>query len=484
MKKHLTKALAILLVIAALLSQTAFAATYYYVEVALTGPTSVWDETAKTYKPSTEQTETGTSGHVSRSSSVANAIFEAYGDMQSRVADTFKNCDLSGIVAYCETAYKDDEWDTMERQYDTAVTCDPMFKDANTTLNALTLDHPYTLKFDYDEGKNNGVFAGKDVKYIVTVTLRSGSTGSTVTPQEPTVEVKPVTDNSGTTTISKPAAKPGEKVSVTTKPAENKITGYVDVRDQNGNKVPLKYDGNGNYTFEMPEGGVTVETTYRPAPTDPKVSGVDTLLNTDDHIAFMQGYPDGDFKPNGSISRAEVATIFYRLLRDQNVETEKSFNDIDGHWAATAVEVLSSLGIIKGMTEDSFAPQASITRAQFAAICARFATAVTNRDVTFTDVSANHWASAEIGTAAAYGWIYGKGDGNFDPDGAITRTEAAAIINRMLARLGDQVAIDAGNKNAFTDLSDTHWGWYEIHEATYGHDHTDEAAFVHEFWTE
>lgn len=317
--------------------------------------------------------------------------------------------------------------------------------------------------------------------YTVTITVEPYTHKPS---QKPTVEVKPVTDNSGTTTISNPAAQAGEKVSVTTKPAENKVTGYVVVRDQDGNKVPLKYDGNGKYSFEMPEGGVTVETTYRPAPTDPKASGVATLLNSDDHTAFMQGYPEGDFRPNGSITRAEVATIFYRLLRNQNVEATKSFDDINGHWASTAVETLASLGIIKGVTENSFAPQTAITRAQFAAICARFATAVTDSKTTFADVSDSHWASDEIKTAATYGWIYGKGNNLFDPDGFITRAEAAAIVNRMFARLGDQIAIDEGSRKEFTDVSDAHWGWYEISEATYGHGHSDEEKFVHEFWME
>lgn len=474
MKKKLTKIMALVLILSMLLPQTVFAATYT-LTVTLEGP----DVNEKTQTVTRTYTIRYGSLQDNFLDTVARALYDdsVDGEINKKFAGTRMRTFYDKLVA----AAKEDEieWEkwVTESVYDEAAR-EALAKDA--TLQKLWDLPTHQIVAIY---KNN-------TEYTITITLSShsdspsGGGSSAVTPQEPTVEVKPVTDNSGTTTISNPAAKPGEKVSVTTKPAENKITGYVDVRDQNGNKVPLKYDGNGNYTFEMPEGGVTMETTYRPAPTDPKVSGVATLLNADHHTAFMQGYPDGNFKPNGSITRAEVATIFYRLLRDQNVETVKSFNDIDGHWAATAVEALSSLGIIKGMTEDSFAPQTSITRAQFAAICARFATAVTNSDVTFTDVPASHWASAEIGTAAAYGWIYGKGDGNFDPDGAITRAEAAAIVNRMFARLGDQIAIDNGENRAFSDLNDTHWGWYEIAEATHGHDHTDEDAFVHEFWTE
>lgn len=474
MKKKLTKIMALVLILSMLLPQTVFAATYT-LTVTLEGPNASGTTQTVTRTSTTRygSLQDNTLGYV------ATALYAdgVDGEINKKFAGTGMRSFYEELVAAAQgTNNLWNKWVT-----------DSVFGEA--AQKALAKDATLQELWDLPTHQIVAIYKAKP-QYTITITLNSHSDGSSgggssaVTPQEPTVEVKPVTDNSGTTAISNPAAKPGEKVSVTTKPAENKITGYVDVRDQNGNKVPLKYDGNGNYTFEMPEGGVTVETTYRPAPTDPKVSGVATLLNTDDHTAFMQGYPDGNFKPNGSITRAEVATIFYRLLRDQNVETVKSFNDIDGHWAATAVEVLSSLGIIKGMTEDTFAPQASITRAQFAAICARFATAVTNSDVTFTDVSASHWASAEIGTAAAYGWIYGKGDGNFDPDGAITRAEAAAIVNRMFARLGDQIAIDNGENRAFSDLNDTHWGWYEIAEATHGHDHTDEDAFVHEFWTE
>ena len=167
-------------------------------------------------------------------------------------------------------------------------------------------------------------------------------------------------------------------------------------------------------------------------------------LETGEHMAYMVGDDRGDFRPDANITRAEVVQMFYRLLRDQDVSVAGTFSDVEEDaWYARAVNVLASLGMVNGVGGNQFAPERAITRAEFAAIAARFARAH-NIGITFTDVPESHWAYDEICTAASYGWVNGVGGGRFDPDRLITRGEAAAMVNRMLGRLADKAAIDAG----------------------------------------
>lgn len=219
------------------------------------------------------------------------------------------------------------------------------------------------------------------------------------------------------------------------------------------------------------------------AVSDPAVTGVSTLLNSDDHVAFMNGDSAGTFRPDDYILRSEVAQMFYNLLRDKNVPTTVSFSDVsDGVWYADAVRALASLGIIKGVGDNKYEPNRYITRAEFTAICARFAKAsATGRS--FDDVPETHWAYKDIMTASYYGWIYGVGGNNFAPNRNISRAEAATIVNRMLGRLGDKEKIDAGAGTRFPDVSDAHWAWYNIVEASTNHGFTINAARTEETWT-
>ena len=168
-------------------------------------------------------------------------------------------------------------------------------------------------------------------------------------------------------------------------------------------------------------------------------TGVPDMLNGDDHDAYVIGYPDGNVHPQGNISRAETATIFFRLLkadtRDGNLTAENVFADVvNGKWFNKAVSTMAKLGIVKGRSAETFAPDAPITRAEFAAICARFNTKPTNTSNSFSDIS-GHWAEAEIERAVAFGWIAGYPDGTFRPDTYITRAEAMTMINRVLCRM-------------------------------------------------
>lgn len=215
---------------------------------------------------------------------------------------------------------------------------------------------------------------------------------------------------------------------------------------------------------------------------DPYTTGVASWLNTVDHMAFMQGDNMGTFRPNANVTRAEVAMIFYRLLKDQNVPITVSFSDVPSNaWYAEAVNTLASLGIVNGTGAGTFAPTRAIKRCEFAAICSRFAQAATGSTV-FTDVPASHWAYKNINTCAAYGWINGVGDGTFRPDRSITRAETATMVNRMLGRLPDETAIDAGLGRKFPDVTKSHWAWYQIGEATASHNYTMNSDRTQETW--
>lgn len=204
---------------------------------------------------------------------------------------------------------------------------------------------------------------------------------------------------------------------------------------------------------------------------DPSETGVADWLNVSEHTPFMIGYPDDGFHPDGQITRAETAMIFYRLLKNKDISVTASFDDVeDGDWFAEAVRTLASIDIIKGVGGGKFAPDRAITRAEFAAIATRFAK-VKSAKTDFVDVRESDWFAEAVSTAAAYGWIRGVGNNRFAPNQFIKRAEAAAIVNRMLHRLGDKEAIDGGMNRRFTDVTPAHWGWYDIAEATYKHNY-------------
>lgn len=336
-----------------------------------------------------------------------------------------------------------------------------------------------------------------EVTYTVTIIIRehsfSGGGGGSVTPSTPTIEIVDTTPDigtasdiptaGGTTTVESMYAEPGEEVTITTESDPGSMVDHITVTDGEGNRVPLTYEGEGVYTFDMPEdGNAVVDVIYRVIPADPEETGVARLLNTRDHILYMIGDDKGEFRPNASITRAEVATAFFRLLLDQNVERTEHFADVKAsNWYVQPVETLASLHIIEGVGNGDFEPEREITRAEFAAIAARFANELT-KGKSFTDVDANEWYADYVSTAASFGWINGVGNGLFEPNRPITRTEAAAIINRMLMRISDWIEVDAGAGRHFPDVSEDFWGRYEISEATNGHDHTLEEVYFYEDW--
>ena len=214
---------------------------------------------------------------------------------------------------------------------------------------------------------------------------------------------------------------------------------------------------------------------------------VPTGLNGKDHYAYVVGYPDGMVYPQKNITRAEVATIFFRLLTDEtreaNMTKSNGYNDMkDGAWYTCAVSTLSKMGIIKGYEDGSFKPDASISRAEFAAIAARFDPDGDKTPATFSDVS-SHWAKDEISIAANHGWIKGYEDGSFKPDQKITRAETMTLVNRVLKRLPETK--DDLHKDMKTwpdNQNESAWFYLAVQEATNSHYQNLKKDGTHEKW--
>lgn len=198
------------------------------------------------------------------------------------------------------------------------------------------------------------------------------------------------------------------------------------------------------------------------------------MLNGDDHFAYLFGYNDNTVRPDKTITRAEVATIFYRLLRDdvrsQYFTRSNSFSDVNaGNWFNTAVSTMANAGIVNGYPDGTFRPNAPITRAEFATITAKFDSKSASSSSTFTDV-AGHWAKQYIDRAAELGWITGYGDGSFRPNQNITRAEAATMINRVLNRAPQSASDLLSNMTKWVDNANTSaWYYLAIQEATNSH---------------
>ena len=272
-------------------------------------------------------------------------------------------------------------------------------------------------------------------------------------------------------------------------------TAYKDERCSSGTKVTLdKTPTRESYTFTgwYSDKALTQKITSVTMNSDKTVyagweaTGVPDKLNGDDHFAYVIGYPDGKVHPEGNISRAETATIFFRLLksdiRDGNLTADNEFSDVsDGQWHNKAISTMAKLGIVKGRRADRFDPDASITRAEFAAICARFNTKPVENSGSFSDIS-GHWAENEIERAAAFGWISGYPDGTFRPDARITRAEAMTMINRVLCRMPQSESDLLDSMVTWPDNKPSDWHYLAVQEATNSHNF-DRQGEVGESWT-
>ena len=213
-------------------------------------------------------------------------------------------------------------------------------------------------------------------------------------------------------------------------------------------------------------------------------------LNTDDHFAYIIGYPDGTVQPNGQITRAEATTIFFRLLtdesRDANLTKTNGYTDVAfDAWYNTAVSTMTKAGIVDGYPDGTFRPDAPITRAEMAKIISLFAK-LDKSESRFTDI-AGHWAEAYIKLAAGNGWIAGYPDGSFGPQRNITRAETATMINRVLDRVPSEEShlLSRDVMQIWPDSNPGDWFYLAMQEATNSHDYERNAkwAAADEQWT-
>ena len=249
---------------------------------------------------------------------------------------------------------------------------------------------------------------------------------------------------------------------------------------------------NGTYTLlekSAPKGYVASDETYTLTVSDSRITmnGKDYApvtfvnrkaaeLNRTDHLAFLSGYANGTFEPDRNMTRAEVTTMFARLLTEKMAADQtysNTFSDVaKSHWAANYIGYMQQFGIITGYADGSFRPDASVTRAEFAAIASRFER-LTEGTKSFSDVPSSHWAAKYINFAATRGWVNGYADGTFRPNNSITRAEVAAVTCRLLERNADQSYIRShlSELRAFTDVSESHWAYWYTMEAANGHDY-------------
>ena len=301
-------------------------------------------------------------------------------------------------------------------------------------------------------------------------------------------------DSSGATIIVKKADPAGTPLSGAVFALNNSRGDAVYEATSNSSGVARFTDvSNGTYTLveqSAPEGYVMSEERYElevrgsRVTMDGKTYSPVTFvnrriaeLNRKDHFPFLIGYADGTFGPARNMTRAEVTTMFARLLTEQ-IEADKTytntFNDVpSSYWAANYIGYMQQFGIVTGFSDGSFRPNAPVTRAQFAAIASRFEK-LTEGTKSFTDVPSTYWAAKYINFAATRGWVTGYADGTFRPANPITRAEVAAVTCRLLERTADQAYVRShlSQLRTFRDMSESHWAyWYAI-EAANGHDYT------------
>ena len=339
---------------------------------------------------------------------------------------------------------------------------------------------------DYTGGK---VSVGDKLTYTIQVTNTGNTTLSGVTVEdslwnyEDAIQVDgqlAYVADGGTYTIKYDIA-PGDTVTITYT--------YIVLRSDAGDTLT------NTATVTTPDGGTTgedtTETPVKPVtPIRPPVDPDKPELNTEDHYAYIVGYPDGNVKPEGNITRAEVATIFFRLLTDESRDEfwsqTNNYTDVPADaWYNNAVSTLSNAGIIDGYEDGTFKPDGNITRAEFATIAVRFFEATYDGGDLFSDI-AGHWAQDYINEAANAGIVDGYPDGTFRPQQYITRAEAMTMVNRTIDRHPDADHL-LDDMIVWPDNPETAWYYEQVQEATNSHEYTmntDDEQNPYEIWTE
>ena len=247
--------------------------------------------------------------------------------------------------------------------------------------------------------------------------------------------------------------------------------------------ITLSGSGGGSGGGPSP-GGNWYGTTLRPVRAVVAEEEYDYIIGT--HARFIHGFPDGTVRADAAITRAEAAMIIFRLLDDDNKYSSvpSHFSDVShGSWYSQAITYLAQQGILLGYPDGTFRPNATITRAEFTAVVTRFFGTVQSGQSNFPDVSGSHWAATYISTAVNAGWVLGHEDGTFRPENAITRAEVVVIMNRILDRVPNPETIrsNLGTNTVFTDITSAHWAFYNIMEAAIDHTYKID-QFGREVW--
>ncbi|WP_454941428.1 DUF7507 domain-containing protein [Evtepia sp.] len=410
-----------------------------------------------------------------------------------------------GSYLFQGTLYQDDTW-TCTYDYtvpedvasvsNTAVIDLPGDNDPDDTVTVEVEPDAPGLKVEKSLSQVNGsdytggkVSVGDKLTYTIQVTNTGNTTLSGVTVEdslwnyEDAIQVDgqlAYVADGGTYTIKHDIA-PGDTVIITYT--------YTVLRSDAGDTLT------NTATVTTPDGGTTgedtTETPVKPiTPIRPPVDPDKPELNTEDHYAYIVGYPDGNVKPEGNITRAEVATIFFRLLTDESRNEfwsqTNNYSDVPADaWYNNAVSTLTNAGIIDGYEDGTFKPDGNITRAEFATIAVRFFEATYEGENLFPDID-GHWAQDYINEAANAGIVDGYPDGTFGPQKLITRAEAMTMVNRTIDRhphkdhlLEDMIV--------WPDNLETAWYYEQVQEATNSHTytmHTDAEKNPYEIWSE
>ena len=402
-------------------------------------------------------------------------------------------------VDYGFTAYPQTDGEAVPK--DTITFRNSYFEDPNADIVTLDLSKYVTKTFESRHGKSaTETFEAKveiwldDVQITTNAAEEENSIAVYAEPEWPKEYTGIVTLSTGETksfdfgNSIKLDCKHRYRIRVTETAGSNTdveydTTEYETYFNFNLNKEINWYKYGGDFSFTNTYTGID---DYYPI-IIPTIINKDTgMLNKTDHFAYVIGYPDGTVHPNGQITRAEVATIFFRLLRDEVRDgaftTSNTYSDVAyGKWYNNPISTMSALGIITGYPDGTFKPNKPITRAEFAAIAARFDETQSGKSATFSDVI-GHWAAKEIGIAYYNDWIKGYPDGTFKPDQNITRAEAMTLINRVLERKPESPADLLTNMNKWTDNLDTSkWYYLDVQEATNSHGYTRK-TFNYELW--
>ena len=419
------------------------------------------------------------------------------------------------VTSYYDISYEDGKLTINKRSVTlTSETASKVYDGTPLTKPNVTVDGDGFVEGEVTDIKATGTITDvgtvtNTIEYAATDKFKTDNYD--ITKNEGTLKVTPVTDKV-TVTIkgnTKTVRYNGKEQSVTgfTYTAPEGVT--VALRDS---KAEAKGTDKGTYYMGLTKDDFTVSSEIykefeiivndgyleitrsgghhpRPKPTV-EIEDDDALgLNTTDHFAYIVGYGNGEVRPQNNITRAEVATIFFRLLtddvRDENLTKTNRYSDVAAtSWYNTAVSTLSSMGIITGYPDGTFRPNAAITRAEFAAIAARFDHDGDKTAAKFSDI-ASHWAKDEISIAYNNGWITGYPNSTFGPQRDITRAETMTLVNRVLNRQPETEDDLLPNMTVWTDNANPKaWYYLAVQEATNSHYYEFKTNSQYEKWTE